>query len=145
MGILFYDDRSYFEVKGLKKFDKDSIVEFCTAKGFAFFDSATKVCRLKDNASDNFLEILEATDVPSLLVQIPSCRAIVTTGGKSSEELASILSVDSIPAVGACVEVVVGGSKVTWYRVPSSSRAFPMKIDMKAEVYKSVLSQIGLV
>ena len=66
MGHLFFDDREYFVVQGEKRFDQSAIEAFARDKGFAFFDTATKVRRLKGNASDAFLEIIEPTDVGSL-------------------------------------------------------------------------------
>lgn len=144
MGLIYFGDKAAFESRSAKKFDREKIVSFCIEKGFAFYDSAVKVCRLKDNASDNFLEILEPTDVHALLARIPLCEAIVTTGGKSSEELASILRSDTVPGVGGSVRLMVCGREVTWYRVPSSSRAFPMKIDRKAGYYRDVLGSIGV-
>ena len=144
MGLIYYGDKSCFECLGDKRFDRKKVVDFCLEHGFAFYDSAVKVCRLKDNASDNYLQILEATDIVSLLRRIPDCRAIVTTGGKSSEEVASILGTGSVPAIGESLNVILDGREVCWYRVPSSSRAFPMKIEKKAYYYKLVLGSIGL-
>jgi G:T/U-mismatch repair DNA glycosylase len=106
----------------------------------AFFDTARKVCRLKDNASDNFLEILEPTDVFALLEQMPSCSVVVTTGGKASEEICGYfcsqgVKVD-IPKVGESVSINSDRWNGTWWRMPSSSRAYPMKLEKKAEYYK---------
>lgn len=142
MGILYFGDKTYFEIPTEKRFDKDRIVSFCNEKGFAFFDSATRICRLRDSASDNYLQIVESTDISALLTHLPDCKAIVTTGGKSSEEVASILGVQAVPEIGGCIEVAVGDVKVSWYRVPSSSRAYPMKLERKAEIYGAVLFSI---
>ena len=119
-GLIHFGDKAYFEQdpqspKGeesnttpIKRFDKERIVTFCNAKGIALFDTARKVCRLKDNADDNFLEIVEGTDVLALLEQMPECHTIVTTGGKASEELFSYFSHKGIdiemPKIGCCVE-----------------------------------------
>ncbi len=86
-GVIHFNNKTYFEVEGEKRFDKERIVAFCREKGIALFDTARKVRRMKDNADDNFLEIVEGTDVLELLGHIPECRTIVTTGGKASEEL----------------------------------------------------------
>ncbi len=142
IGLLFFEDAHRFEVKGEKRFDKAGIVAFCKEKGFGFFDSAQKVCRLKDNASDNFLQIVEPADVNALLMRMPLCHSIITTGGKSSEELAGILSIDTIPEIGCGVCVNVSGRNVSWYRVPSSSRAYPMPVTGKAEIYGNVLMEV---
>ena len=139
-GLLHFNDKSYFEVKGEKRFDKECIVSFCEKNGMAFFDTARKVCRLKDNASDNFLEILEPTDVFALLEQMPSCSVVITTGGKASEEICAYfksqgIQVD-IPKVGESVSINSDRWNGTWWRMPSSSRAYPMKLEKKAEYYK---------
>ena len=141
-GLLHFNDKSYFEVKGEKRFDKERIVSFCEEKGMAFFDTARKVCRLKDNASDNFLDILEPTDVFALLEHMPSCSMVVTTGGKASEEICAYfksrgIQVD-IPKVGESVNINSKKWNGSWWRMPSTSRAYPMKLEKKAEYYKSL-------
>ena len=56
IGTVFFYDKEHFIIKGEKKFDKKKIVEFCTERGIGLYDTATEVRRLKDNASDKFLE-----------------------------------------------------------------------------------------
>lgn len=58
------------------------------------------VKRLRSNASDNFLKIIEPTDVPALLSRMYSCRSVVSTGGKSAEQIASFLVQSLSAAVG---------------------------------------------
>ena len=82
MGLILFNDKAYFEVENEKRFDRERIVAFSNNEGLAFFDTASKVRRLKDNASDNFLEIIEQTDVCKLLLQMPQCNQVVTTGTK---------------------------------------------------------------
>ena len=143
-GVIHFGDKDYFEdeTKSSKRFDKERIVEFCRAKGIALFDTARKVRRLKDNADDNFLEIVEGTDVLALLEQMPECKMIVTTGGKASEELQAYLESNGIkvkiPKVGEYVAINDYDSNKTlrWWRMPSSSRAYPMKLEKKAEYYR---------
>ena len=148
-GVIHHGDKAYFEVDGEKRFDKERIVAFCREMGIALFDTARKVCRLKDNADDNFLEIVEGTDVFALLEQMPECRTIVTTGGKASEELQAYLEKKGIrvkiPKVGECVvinenddDTLCYENKIPlrWWRMPSTSRAYPMKLEKKAEYYR---------
>lgn len=136
-GLIHFNDKQHFEADNEKRFDKDRIIAFCREKGIALFDTARKVRRLKDNADDNFLEIVEGTDVFTLLEQMPECKTIVTTGGKASEELQGYFELHSIkvniPKVGEHVELPNGRR---WWRMPSSSRAYPMKIEKKAEYYR---------
>ena len=143
-GVIHFDDKNYFEIKGEKRFDKERIMSFCEEKRMAFFDTARKVCRLKDNADDNFLDILEHTDVFALLYQMPSCSVVVTTGGKASEEICAYFNSKGIdvkvPKVGENVSINSDLWTGVWWRMPSSSRAYPMKLEKKAEYYKLLFS-----
>lgn len=140
-GLIHFNDNHYFDIPNEKRFDKEKIVAFCYGKGIALFDTARKVCRLKDNADDNFLEIVEGTDVLSLLERIPACKTVVSTGGKASEELQGYFEKHGlkvkIPKVGEKTLV----DNVTWWRMPSSSRAFPMKLEKKAEYYQRLFNE----
>lgn len=162
MGTVFFGNRHFFEKEGERRFDRDAIIRFCTTEGIAIYDSATEVRRLKDNASDKFLEIVSPTDMHALLASIPECRAIVTTGEKASEAVAAQLGC-GIPPTGGCVSISLqtacasraeepaaydekGNSlqamKLKFYRMPSSSRAYPLALDKKAEAYgKMFLSE----
>lgn len=145
-GIIFYGDKSFFEVLGEKRFAKERVVAFAKEKGLAFFDTATKVKRLNDDASDKFLEILEPTDVIAMLEQLPHCIKVVTTGGKASLELLNQFSSyiewngnkPGEPKVGECISFKLGERKMEWWRMPSSSRAYPLSLDKKAEYYRKL-------
>ena len=71
MGYVAKADRNYFIVGKEKRFDKEKIEKFCTDCGIALYDTAEKVIRLKNNASDNFLQIISPTDIASLMERIP--------------------------------------------------------------------------
>lgn len=143
MGYLFFDDKNYFVDVDAKKFRKELIVDFLNDKGIALYDTACAVRRLQDNASDKFLEVVETTNVGLLLKQIPQCRAIVTTGQKATDTLLELFDV-SEPAIGAYSEFHFEDREMRFYRMPSSSRAYPMKIEKKAEYYGLMLKEIGL-
>ena len=147
MGLLFYGDRQYFESgpDSPKTFDRERIIAFCRTEGLAFFDTALRVRRLKANASDNFLEIVEPTDVGSLLAHMPQCTRIVTTGGKASDELQNTLSSAAgcevkQPEIGDFTTLQAYGRTLQWWRMPSTSRAYPLKLDKKAEYYARLFS-----
>ena len=146
MGLVHFDDAQHFVMSGSKRFNYDAVVAFCSQAGLAFFDTASKVRRLKDNASDAFLEVLEPTDVGALLARLPRCSTIVTTGGKSSEELLRCLTTASqpsvilstakdLPAPGAYVDITAWGRALRWWRMPSTSRAYPLPLATKAAAY----------
>ncbi|MBQ9640085.1 MAG: uracil-DNA glycosylase family protein [Bacteroidaceae bacterium] len=140
MGLIHHGDKAYFEVPGQKRFDQQRIVRFATEQGLAFYDTATQVRRLKDNASDNFLEILQPTDIPALLRQLPHCLRLVTTGGKASEELQAQLSLSATPAIGTCLRLNIDGRTIQWWRMPSTSRAYPLAIEKKAAYYRQLFT-----
>ena len=143
MGQIFYGDKHIFECREERRFDKDLVVKFCTEQGLALYDAASEVRRLKDNASDKFLEIVTPTDIAALLAQIPTCVAIVTTGEKATTGVSAAIGCET-PSVGASVEVVYAGRKIRLWRMPSSSRAYPIAVEKKAEAYRKMLVSEGL-
>ena len=143
-GIVFFHDRFHFVAGDGKRFDKDRIVSFCRETGIALFDTAAEVVRHKDNASDKFLEIVSPTDIKGLLERIPECRTIVTTGEKATDTLCGIFGCRK-PKTGESVRFSTPeGREMTFYRMPSSSRAYPMSVDRKAEIYKAMFTASGL-
>lgn len=140
MGTIFFHDRNHFVVGNEKRFDKEAIEHFAREQGFAFFDTATRVRRLKGNASDAFLEIVEATDIGALLCRIPQCENIITTGGLAGETLCRVLGVNTLPKIGEFVwcpnDQHSLGRDLKFWRMPSSSRAYPLKLEKKAEFYQ---------
>lgn len=142
-GLIHFGEPQHFVDAGVNRFDIESITGFCRRKGLAFFDTASKVCRLKGNASDEFLVILKPVDLSALLSSMPSCHTVVTTGGKSSEEFAAILGAlgaapQRLPAIGESIALDVCGREIRWWRMPSSSRAYPMSLARKAEYYSKL-------
>ncbi|MCF0181116.1 MAG: uracil-DNA glycosylase family protein [Muribaculaceae bacterium] len=137
MGIIFYGDRNRFWIEDDKRFDLDAIKAFLYQKGIALWDTAMKVRRLNDNASDKFLEIVETIDLESLLRNNPTIAAVVTAGEKATGVVAKLAGVD-VPATGHHVKCRVGESVFTLYRMPSSSRAYPLPIDKKADAYREM-------
>ncbi len=144
MGLIFYADKHYFEIEGEKRFDKDKIVNFCIDKGIALYDTAFVIQRLKDNASDKFLNVITATDVPALLRRLPRCYTVVTTGDKATDTLCSLIGVDK-PAVGNYVEGWCENRAIRLYRMPSSSRAYPMAVEKKSEIYRSMFEYLSMI
>ncbi len=145
-GQVFFGDRNYFVDTERKCFVLDKITKFCTEKGLAFFDTAQAVRRLKDNASDKFLEVVEPTDIAALLAQLPHLRAIVTTGEKATETICATLHIDDLPKVNTSVLIPAlhnaDGEQISLWRLPSSSRAYPLAFDKKVEAYRRMFSDI---
>ncbi len=142
-GHLYFGSRDAFVDAGGKRFKHAELVDFLTQKGVALYDAAQTVRRLQGNASDKFLEIVEPTDVAALLRSLPQCRAVAATGQKSAEVLAATFGVE-VPKVGQSVPVTVEGRSLLFFRMPSSSRAYPMSPEKKAEAYGTMLRTVGL-
>ena len=141
-GQVFFGDKNHFVDVENKRFKLDEIVAFCQEKGLAFFDTSTAVRRLQDNASDKFLEVVEPTDIHALIQRLPHLRAIVTTGEKATETLCAYFGISEIPKVNTSVALPSGcGMEVVLYRLPSSSRAYPLSFDKKVEAYRNCLHE----
>ena len=141
-GQVFFGDRNHFVDLAEKRFKIDDIVAFCEEKGIAFFDTSSAVRRLKDNASDKFLEVVEPTDIPALIAQLPHLRAIVTTGEKATDTICASLNIPTPPKVNTYV-AIPNTRQLVLYRLPSSSRAYPLAFDKKAQAYQQMFSFIG--
>ena len=142
-GLLFFEDKEHFLLPGKRAFNKEYLIEFLTEKGIALYDTATSVRRLQDNASDKFLEVVEPTDIRLLLKQLPQCRAIVTTGQKATDIIRSQIEVDE-PKVGESCPFEFEDRTMRLYRMPSSSRAYPLSIEKKSMVYRFMLNDLGI-
>ena len=144
-GYILHDDKDFFVNQSEKIFDKDMLVEMLTELGIALGDTAKSVVRLKDNASDKFLQVEEAIDIHSMIEKLPNCVAIATTGEKAASVLASITA-SELPKVGSYVELHFPDDRILrHYRMPSSSRAYPMKVEKKAEYYRQMLRELGII
>lgn len=146
MGLVFYGDRQHFVDGEHKRFHLERVVEFCTARGIAIYDTATAVRRLKENASDKFLEVVEPTDVGSLLRRIPECRDVVVTGEKAAETVLLSLGqhAHTYPKIGEYVEFEFEGRSMRLWRMPSTSRAYPLALEKKAEYYGRMFSETSV-
>lgn len=142
-GILFFEDKDYFLNATRKAFCRERIIDFLNEKGIALFDTATSIRRLQDNASDKFLEVVQPTNIAALLRQLPECKAIVTTGQKATDTLRQQFDVEE-PKVGDYAEFVFDGRALRLYRMPSSSRAYPLALDKKASAYRIMYQDLQI-
>lgn len=143
-GILFFNDKDYFLNENKKAFCKERIVDFLHEKGIALFDTATSIRRLQDNASDKFLEVVQPTDISALLRRIPECKAIVTTGQKATDTLRMQFDVEE-PKVGDFCNFLFEERPLRLYRMPSSSRAYPLALEKKAAAYRVMYQDLQLI
>jgi G:T/U-mismatch repair DNA glycosylase len=142
-GHLFFNDKNHFLLPDKASFCKEEIVTFLQEKGIALFDAAMVVQRLQGNASDKFLEIIEPTDIRLLLKQLPQCQTIAATGQKAIDTIRLQVDADE-PSVGRKVPFSFEDRDMHLYRMPSSSRAYPLALEKKAEYYLSMFKDLGI-
>ena len=142
-GLCFFGDKDYFVDVEHKSFRKELLVEFLTEKGVALYDTASAVIRTKGTAADKDLEVVTPTDLDTLLRRMPECQAVVVTGQKAADVFTSHFQIVQ-PKVGAYTEFFFDGHPLRFYRMPSSSRAYPMKLERKAESYLQMFRDLGM-
>ncbi len=139
MGLIFLGNRDALWDAEQGRFNLDAIKSLLNREHIALWDTGMAVRRLKGNASDKFLEIVEPIDLATLLDENPTISHIITTGEKATGVIAVQAGVE-LPSIGAPVACRVGCHAITLWRMPSSSRAYPLSLDKKAEAYKKIFS-----
>ena len=142
-GLVFFDDSQRLVDAEHKTFRKEDIKVLLEERGIAIFDTASTVRRLSGNASDKDLQIVEKTDIPALLSKIPQCHDIVCTGQKSFSVLTEDYGVP-VPQMGTYNEFTIAERPMRLWRMPSSSRAYPMPLAEKASYYRRMMKETGL-
>ncbi len=140
MGLLLLGDKNALWLPEEKRFDEAAIRRLMADNHIALNDTAREVRRLKGNASDKFLEIVTPVPLHELLEAMPSCRTVATTGEKAAGVVAELTGTE-IPKMGC---MVTDASGVEIWRMPSTSRAYPMKLEDKAAHYARLLRSAGI-
>ncbi len=144
-GLVFFGDKDYFVDAANRTFRLSELKAFLTERGIALSDTGGEVERLRDNASDKFLNITRPFPLAELLEQLPLCTDLATTGEKAASIAAALTGTD-VPKVGEYVEVEVKMPDGTMrplrhWRMPSTSRAYPLPLAKKAELYARLLKR----
>ena len=142
-GEVFFGDAQRLYDDQSRTFRQADIEALLRERGIALFDTATAVRRLSGNASDKDLQIVSHTDLAALLARIPLCHDIVCTGQKSFSVLTENYGA-TIPPVGCHTDFQIGGRPLRLWRMPSSSRAYPMPLSDKAAHYRRLMQAVGL-
>ena len=143
MGCIFYGNEKHFVDGEHRRFDLTRIKQFLNDAGIALFDTGVKVIRHKDNASDKFLEIVERVDLHTMLEQNITIRSIVTAGEKATSVAAELIGVKA-PKMGEYVDAEYCNRQIRLFRMPSSSRAYPMSLAKKVEYYSTMFALNGI-
>ena len=145
-GLVFFGDAAHFQVPGEKAFDAERIKAFLMERGIGSCPGVRRAIRMHGNASDAYLKVVETVELPEILAQIPQCRRICTTGGKATEILFDLLTAEKKGKdvkTGETVSARCGGRELLVTRLPSTSRAYPMKLEKKAEAYRQFFRAAG--
>ena len=145
-GLVFFGDAAHFQVPGEKAFDAERIKAFLTERGIGSCPGVRRAIRTHGNASDAYLKVVETVELPEILAQIPQCRRICTTGGKATEILFDLLTAEKKGKevkTGETVPARCGSRELLVTRLPSTSRAYPMKLEKKAEAYRQFFRAAG--
>ncbi len=149
-GLLFLGDKDALLSDDRKTYDIDKIRSLMTEKRIALNDTVRKARRLKGNASDKFLEVIEPVPLFGLLSEMPGCHAVATTGEKAAGIVAALTGTD-IPRMGEMTLAAVpppdaseSPGQLEIWRMPSTSRAYPLAVELKAEYYATLFRYLGI-
>lgn len=144
-GYVFFEDKKYFVDEANKTYKLDLLRAFLKDKGIAIFDTALRIRRTTGTASDKDLEIVEPAALDHMLRVLPQCKAVLAAGQLATKVFTDHYQIDARKMqMGDYKEFTFEGRTIRLYREPSSSRAYPMKVEKKAEYYKQMLSEVGL-
>ncbi|HEY9550838.1 MAG TPA: uracil-DNA glycosylase family protein [Prevotella sp.] len=140
-GHIYFGNKNHFVVPGAKTYNLDALKAFLIEKKVAIFDTALRIRRTKNTASDKDLEIVEPADLDGLLRVLPECKGVLTAGQLATSVFTKHYSI-AVPPMGGYHEFDFEGRTLRLYRMPSSSRAYPMRVEDKAEKYKVMFKEI---
>ena len=143
MGLIFYGDKDHFVDTKARTYTGADIIRCVHEHGLGYYDTSEAVKRLKDNASDKFLEVTVPTDIRTLISRAPRLQKIVVTGQKAADTLCDYFHIDQLPKMGESTDIPYLynslSQPVRLCRLPSSSRAYPMPLEQKAEYYRAMI------
>lgn len=155
-GGVFFDDIDYFRVEGEKRFDPERIRDFMFDRGIASCPTVKQAIRETGNASDKHLTVVTPVDLDNILMQVPKVKTLFTTGGKATEVLLSLLveppAKSKHPKTNQSIDypyqwhnqsTKAQAPELTLYRLPSTSRAYPLALDKKIAAYKAFFEKMG--
>jgi len=145
-GIVFFNDKMYFVDQEHKTYRLDMLKGFLRKSRVALFDTCQKIRRTTGTASDKDLEVVEKADLDGMLRALPDCGGVVTAGQLATSIFTAHYGIDDKDMkMGEYREFLFEGRTIRLYRMPSSSRAYPMKAEKKAEYYQQMFSELGII
>ena len=139
VGLCFYGDKQHFVADDGRHYRLEQLKAFLEETGIALYDTCTRIIRTKNTASDKDLQVVEQTDIPHMLRQLPLCKCVITAGQLATTLCATQLGIAG-PKVGCYADFRIDDRELRLYRMPSSSRAYPMSVEQKAQFYQQVFT-----
>jgi G:T/U-mismatch repair DNA glycosylase len=143
-GWIYFGDKNHFVDLEQKTYRVESLKAFLKERGVAIFDTALRIRRTKNTASDKDLEIVEPSNLDGLLEALPECRAVLTAGQLATQVFSEHYGITETPPMGGWADFTFRGRSLRLYRMPSSSRAYPLALEKKAAFYERMFREIGL-
>ncbi len=145
-GLIFFGDKLQFVDEANKTYRLNELKQFLKEKGVALFDTALRIRRTTGTASDKDLEIVEPADLDGMLRSLPECKAVLAAGQLATKVFTEHYNIDARNLkMGEYRTFDFEGRTLKLYRQPSSSRAYPMKVEKKAVYYEQMFKEIQII
>lgn len=145
-GLIFFGDKLHFVDEANKTYRLNELKQFLKEKGVALFDTALRIRRTTGTASDKDLEIVEPADLDGMLRSLPECKAVLAAGQLATKVFTEHYNIDARNLkMGEYRTFDFEGKTLKLYRQPSSSRAYPMKVEKKAVYYEQMFKEIQII
>ncbi|ATV28179.1 MAG: uracil-DNA glycosylase family protein [Prevotella intermedia] len=145
-GLIFFGDKLHFVDEANKTYRLNELKQFLKEKGVALFDTALRIRRTTGTASDKDLEIVEPADLDGMLRSLPECKAVLAAGQLATKVFTEHYNIDARNLkMGEYRTFDFEGRALKLYRQPSSSRAYPMKVEKKAVYYEQMFKEIQII
>ena len=145
-GLIFFGDKLHFVDEANKTYRLNELKQFLKEKGVALFDTALRIRRTTGTASDKDLEIVQPADLDGMLRSLPECKAVLAAGQLATKVFTEHYNIDARNLkMGEYRTFDFEGKTLKLYRQPSSSRAYPMKVEKKAVYYEQMFKEIQII
>jgi mug protein len=145
-GLVFFGDKLHFVDEANKTYRLNELKQFLKEKGVALFDTALRIRRTTGTASDKDLEIVQPADLDGMLRSLPECKAVLAAGQLATKVFTEHYNIDARNLkMGEYRTFDFEGRTLKLYRQPSSSRAYPMKVEKKAVYYEQMFKEIQII
>ena len=141
-GLAFFEDKMHFIDEANKTYKLQELKQFLKEKGVAIFDTTLRIRRTTGTASDKDLEIVEPADLDKMLRSLPECKSVLAAGQLATKVFTEHYNIDARKMkMGEYRTFSFEGRTLKLYREPSSSRAYPMRVEEKATYYKQMFKE----